>query len=154
MAYNLGALPRKVKVLLHASWYRVEDFMDLLKGFRQSNPHVISVRTQLLESLNNAACEAPFAVGHRFPDHQDYICDVVGDWPTLLQQVHSALSFKERDVGNKRVEGERTQGDFQSQQDSMLAFWSVTTAMLDKITKLSDVLDRETFEAKYGLEWH
>jgi len=150
MAYT--TISKQLRIYMVAPWYNVQQFVDEVKSLRCINFSIVEQRQQALERINKLHSVCPFKANVRFPEHELYICEFHGDWARKLQQLKSALSYKDRD---KEV--------FQSSQklesssrpdDASQAFWNATTAMLDQMTRGDGVFDRETFELYFKPTWH
>jgi len=155
MPYNNPS--KRFLILQSAPWYDVRALFREVNALRKINFSITEQRQQALERLNSVPSECPFAADHRFPEHQLFVSEAMGDWARKFQQLKSALSYKERDIrahtnvrdGGRDEKAEVSLGFSDSQQ----AFWNATTAMIDQLTRADDVFDRVAFEATLNLQW-
>jgi len=139
--------PQNIHILSNAPWHKIEVLMDEINALRRVNFSIVEQRQQALERLNNLPSERVFEQDSRFK-FGSYVCEMWGDWPRKMQQLKSALSFKERQVEKKDA-----LPDLSSFQDAQMAFWNSTTNIIDQLVRLDGVFDREKFENYFSLEW-
>lgn len=129
--------------------------MQAVKQLRAINFSIVEQRQQALEVFNNLpVIERPFARNRRFPDEEFLLCTLHADWPRKIQQLCSALSFKNRQEEVRelpvRKEGNPNHA---SQDDAQQAFWNATTSMHDELVRGIGIFSRHEFESTFGLRW-
>jgi len=157
-AYNKNrGLPRRVRPLMAGNWYRLGDFIRILNNVRDNNPSLVATRQQMMAELNNLRVPVPFTPTNRFPDNEEFVCELYGNWVSLFQQLKAALAYKDKDNigdrGDTKPNGGTTKPGDTAASDSFTAVWNATTNMLDKCIKMEDILNRYEFETFYKCTW-
>lgn len=161
-SYNKGALSRTARVALGSQWYDATDLLRAINDIRSMNLSYQAQRDQALSTLNGSKTNLPpYGVTKRFPADRDLVCESYGGWLKFFEQLRTALSFKDQDNlkpnrGTTKPKDEKgnTDVDDQSRSDAFKSAYAATSAMIEKIRSLSDVLDQAEFERVFGCTWY
>jgi len=143
---NWNACPR-ARRMAWVPWYNLADLLPAL-GSMVGRPFPVQAeRDQMLATLNAVTALCPFDENTRFPENADYICQTHADWGRQLQQLRSALSYRQNLRGGPEA------GEAQRLNDALTAFHNSLQRIQNELVAGNAVFNRATFESHTGLIW-
>ncbi|KAI8387299.1 hypothetical protein BD560DRAFT_362804 [Blakeslea trispora] len=92
--------------------------------------------------------ELPASKNKRFPENQRYLCEAIGKWNKMKDELEMAASVM---VCNNRLD--RGYPHYKTQGDAEQYALDLIQSLLDIIESKKDTLTRREFEERYGLNW-
>lgn len=152
-------------------WVSGADMRKFLATADGTKVALEAARQALLEYWANMTKEPPFSHVDRFPPFVAYIAINQGDWPNKIEQMMSALNFKDqaqardgkdrrgqeaKPAASKQQEGANDIVDDPRSQipnDVLKAFTSSVRRMRDQIGRADKMYTQRTFEAATHVKW-
>ncbi|KAI9027495.1 hypothetical protein CLU79DRAFT_697411 [Phycomyces nitens] len=144
MYNNWSKRPLVVSSFLH--WYRLEDVVAYLQNLRE---YVIEGGREKEDGQPVLTrVELPVSKDLRFPETESFVCQGQGKWSLKIDTIRI---FTDTIVHPKRLE--RNYWNLSSQGQSEATLLSLIDELLQITEQMSDVVDRASFEKRYGLQW-
>ena len=127
-----------VKGYESCKFYRLYPFINMLESIKDHRLANYLIRKNSFNEIQNIALklhELPATYASRFPDGEEYICDAIGIWQTLLPKLRISLTKR---------------SDETDQYSELIMLLS---DLLLKARCHQDLVNRESFEKQMGLHW-
>ncbi|KAI8977633.1 hypothetical protein BDF20DRAFT_836415 [Mycotypha africana] len=133
-------------------WYKLSDVVDYLHNIRdtvilfENRPDAKSIQKPVHYPL-------PASLNQRFPEHEIYLCEGIGDWHLKLDLLRllSAKLFN-KIYNNNSIENEND-SLFNSTGHIEICILKVSNQLLQLIEQRTDLITRSKFELRYNLLW-
>ena len=139
-----------MKRIMGGSWYRVSEMMKFLQEVRRLNYLDVNCRQSILRKLNSLQYRAPFNEGIRFPDNEEFIGELHGEWGKHIEAFRYALGVEDMSLKHDP----RMLDSYKVLLNFGKVFWSLTTKMLDDIAKGKGVFSQASFELTFNVRWY
>ncbi|KAL0092357.1 hypothetical protein J3Q64DRAFT_1672323 [Phycomyces blakesleeanus] len=135
-----------VSSFLH--WYKIESIVDYLQSLRDYIIHPGDDHKNIKAIPTLVRTECPVGTESRFPEDGLFVCQGYGKWGLKIDIIQI---FVDTIVHPKRLE--RSYWNLSSQGQSEEILLSLIDDLFQIIEQMSDVVDRASFEKRYGLQW-